>query len=365
MMKILLFILSILMFSGSYAQNKISGNVFYSNSTLTYLDSVTVYLKQGQVLVNQTNTDAYGYFVFSNVLNGTYSLSASCNKAWGGGNSSDAAAILSHFVGLSPLRGIKLKAANVDDNVTVNTMDAILVSRRFIQLVNSFSSGDWAVEQKMVTLNGAPVRQNLKAACYGDVNASYSPPAQFVCGQPLTDTRDNQVYPTVLIGEQCWMAKNLNVGTFIFGVGDQTNNYVIEKYCYQNITSNCTSYGGLYQWGEMMQYASASSGQGICPAGWHIPANQEFDTLIYQLGGYAVAGTALKVGGNSGFEGLLAGWVYNCQKFRHMGVEGFFWTSSSYNNLYAHSRILTWNTSAVTSIYENKQDGLSVRCLKD
>ncbi|MCX6272427.1 MAG: hypothetical protein NTU44_14670, partial [Bacteroidetes bacterium] len=161
--------------------------------------------------------------------------------------------------------------------------------------------------------------------------------------------------------------KNLNVGTFIYGVGDQTNNYVIEKFCYHNEIANCNAFGGLYQWWELMDYDTIASSQGICPSGWHVPSNPEWDQIINYLGGYGVAGAALKAGGGSGFEALLAGWVFNCQKFRQMGVQAFFWSSSiySYSSLYAWSRILSWNGNNVVSMYENQNDGLSVRCLKD
>ena len=74
------------------------------------------------------------------------------------------------------------------------------------------------------------------------------------CGQPFTDTRDGKSYKTVQIGTQCWMAQNLNIGTKILGNADQTNNNIIDKYCYGDDDANCNIYGGLYQWNEAMQY---------------------------------------------------------------------------------------------------------------
>ena len=67
------------------------------------------------------------------------------------------------------------------------------------------------------------------------------------------------------------MKENLNVGTLINGDVEQTNNSIIEKYCYDNDTANCTTYGGLYQWNEAMQYVTTPGTKGICPDGWHIP----------------------------------------------------------------------------------------------
>ncbi|MBI9038769.1 MAG: hypothetical protein JEY97_11600 [Bacteroidales bacterium] len=72
----------------------------------------------------------------------------------------------------------------------------------------------------------------------------YPGPTPFICGNPFTDPRDNLTYNTVQIGEQCWMAENLNIGTIINGSEDMTDNGVIEKYCNDNNTTNCNEYGG-------------------------------------------------------------------------------------------------------------------------
>ena len=96
----------------------------------------------------------------------------------------------------------------------------------------------------------------------------------FQCGDTLIDYRDGQQYPTILIGSQCWLAKNLNVGIKINnGSLSPSNNGIIEKYCYNNDTNYCNTYGGLYEWNEMMQYSLIESSQGICPCGWHIPSD--------------------------------------------------------------------------------------------
>jgi len=98
----------------------------------------------------------------------------------------------------------------------------------------------------------------------------------FFCGQTLSDPRDGKNYATVQIGTQCWMAQNLNVGTRIDGTATQANNGTIEKYCYSDNDANCTTYGGLYQWDEMMQYTTTQGVQGICPTGWHLPVDAEW-----------------------------------------------------------------------------------------
>ena len=124
------------------------------------------------------------------------------------------------------------------------------------------------------------------------------------CGGFFTDTRDGRSYPTVQIGTQCWMRQNLNFGKRINGNLHQANNGIFEKYCYNDEESNCDTYGGFYEWGEMMNYTDSSSAvpsgkQGLCPPGWHIPSDPEWTVMVSYLGGSSVAGGMLKESGTS------------------------------------------------------------------
>ncbi|MCD4735497.1 MAG: hypothetical protein K8R53_05605, partial [Bacteroidales bacterium] len=101
----------------------------------------------------------------------------------------------------------------------------------------------------------------------------------FRCGDDLIDVRDNQTYKTVQIGNQCWMAENLNIGNMVNGNVLQSNNDIIEKYCYDNIRDHCGVYGGLYQWNEMMQYKTTLGIQGICPQNWLLPTDIDWCIL--------------------------------------------------------------------------------------
>jgi uncharacterized protein (TIGR02145 family) len=113
------------------------------------------------------------------------------------------------------------------------------------------------------------------------------------------------------------LKENLDVGAMIIVNSNQTNNAVIEKYCYDNMSENCDTYGGLYQWDEAMQYTTVEVAKGICPTGWHIPTWNDMATLSATVGG---DGNALKaigqgsgdgVGTNtSGFSALLVGFRY-------------------------------------------------------
>jgi uncharacterized protein (TIGR02145 family) len=362
---VVIIVLLCLSFSLS-AQYKVKGDVMYAGNTQAYLDSVTVVLKQGATVIATTTTNSMGYYVFNNIPNGTYTLSGSCSKAWGGCNSNDALSIIKHVINMSPLTSYKKVAADVNNTGNINALDAAIASRRFVKLITGFAAGDWAVESQSVTVNNSHITKNLRAICFGDANASFAPPAAFTCGNNLVDSRDAQSYPTVLIGDQCWMAKNLNIGTFIYGVGNQTNNYVIEKYCYHNNTANCAIYGGWYQWDELMNYDTANGGQGICPTGWHVPTDGEWDVLVNGLGGESTAGTALKSGGSSGFNALMAGWVKDCQKFFQLTLKTNYWSSTNFYGINAWSRVLTSTSSSVTRQNITPHvEAVSVRCLKD
>ena len=130
--------------------------------------------------------------------------------------------------------------------------------------------------------------------------------AQWTCGDSLLDSRDGKYYQTVLINSKCWFKENMNIGTRIDASVTQTNNAVIERYCYYNDTNMCNVYGGLYQWGEAVQYLNGVTNtthwnplpttpvQGICPTGWHLPTKTEWDALVAYLGGTVVAGGKLK-----------------------------------------------------------------------
>ncbi len=186
----------------------------------------------------------------------------------------------------------------------------------------------------------------------------------FMCGEPFTDERDGQIYQTVQIDRQCWMTENMNFGDMIPGSDQQQDNEEFEKYCYGDIEYNCDDFGGLYQWDEMMQYNTAQSIQGVCPAGWHLPTIEEWNSLIDFYGGPAVAGDSLKLGGNSGFDALMAGYRNSNGNFSMLNNESSFWTSVYKDNDFAYYYSLTQSGSGVSFGNIEKQLGYSVRCLK-
>ncbi|MDD3877966.1 MAG: FISUMP domain-containing protein [Bacteroidales bacterium] len=212
------------------------------------------------------------------------------------------------------------------------------------------------------------------------------------CGASFTDARDSNLYPTVLIGSQCWMAKNLaylpNVVGSVAGSTTIPYHYV---YGYHGsdvnaakATTNYATYGALYNWpAAMAGYASSSANpsgvQGVCPTGWHLPSDAEWTQLTDYLGGEIVAGGKLKEAGTShwnspnlgatnetGFNALPGGGRSNGGQFNDGGaLSGYWWSSTHYNNTDAYYRRMHYSNSNVYRGFDIKTGGVSVRCLKN
>lgn len=227
---------------------------------------------------------------------------------------------------------------------------------------------------------------------YNDTTYTFQFATNIPCPGTPTVNYEGQVYNTIQIFSQCWFKENLNVGTMIYGGQEQTNNSIIEKYCNNNKTDSCTKYGGLYQWDEMMQYTNQQGAQGICPHGWHIPDDQEWNVLEgavdsqYGIGdpvwdlpveyrGYD-AGKNLKTtsgwnaNGNGtdlfGFSGLPGGDRVNyLTYFYSIGFNGFWWASTEQAYYIAWGRYLEYDNPGVFRFYNYHLCGFSVRCLRD
>ncbi len=198
---------------------------------------------------------------------------------------------------------------------------------------------------------------NNSGTAYGTqvdfVTAGGGEPGQPCPGLPsIIDTRDGQSYPTVQIGTQCWLRKNMNFATD-------------NSWCNDNNPSNCSTYGRLYNW---------SAALGACPAGWHVPTTEEF-TLLTGFLSPSIPGTLMKSttgwfeNGNgtneSGFTGLPGG-IRNLQGgYEGLTKWGIFWTSTSSSSDQAWIRMLEYNNSSVHSQPGHKDMGRSVRCIQD
>ena len=187
-----------------------------------------------------------------------------------------------------------------------------------------------------------------------------------------TVTYSGKVYHTVKIGNQTWLKENLDVGVMIDSLQNPSNNGTIEKYCYDNDTANCNKYGGLYQWNEAMAYDTANGARGICPTGWHIPNNSEFDSFAAFVNNNGNAlkslgqGTGSGAGTNtSGFSALLGGYRYDNRTFFYLGDATNFWSSTENNASFAYHIGLWDDASGIFMDYRYKVYGFSIRCIKD
>ena len=169
--------------------------------------------------------------------------------------------------------------------------------------------------------------------------------------------KDGNIYKTVKIGEQVWMAENLRIKTD-------------DSWCYENKESNCKKYGRLYSWSAAMK---------ACPAGWHLPSKGSFETLSKSVGGEYIAGMKLRSkegwdeNGNGmdayAFSALPAGYVYGHEygreTFQGEGDIADFWSSTEDSKSHAFVMPLSRNYNNSTLVSESKNTGRSVRCLKN
>jgi len=191
---------------------------------------------------------------------------------------------------------------------------------------------------------------------------------------------DGNVYQTIKIGNQWWMAENLKVthyrnGEVIPNVTDNTawSNLTTGAYCeYDNNSANVETYGRMYNW-----YAVNDS-RNIAPTGWHVPTDAEWQTLINYLGGDVVAGGKMKETGithwsspntgatnESGFTALPGGYRDDNGLFYYLGYYAGFWSSTEYNSSSAWTRRLYSSSAYVYRGNFSEQSGFSVRLVRD
>ena len=190
---------------------------------------------------------------------------------------------------------------------------------------------------------------------------------------------DGNIYPTVLIGNQWWMAENLRTPTYANGepIPNVTDNTAWSQlssgaWCnYNNNTVNDSIYGKLYNW------FTVADPRNVCPTGWHVPTDAEWTVLTDFLGGNTIAGGKMKTTtgwvapntgatNESGFSGLPGGYrSLNNGGFTNVGGYGNWWSSTESSTGSAWFRYLSYNNSAAYRNDGNEQNGFSVRCLKD
>jgi len=204
----------------------------------------------------------------------------------------------------------------------------------------------------------------------------------------LTDERDGKTYKTVKIGEQVWMAENLN-----YAYLQPTETMDSSSFCYKDNASNCDKFGRLYLWSAIIDSTRLATDannpkdcgfqkecdlgkiQGICPDGWHIPTNDEFKTLMAAVGGDSIACKMLKstsgwsnYGSGTdpfGFTALPGNIRFNDGTFNYENEYAQFWSTREFSKLYGNTLYLfTNNKNAYISVTQ-KNYAVSLRCIKD
>ena len=217
--------------------------------------------------------------------------------------------------------------------------------------------------------------------------------------QPVTDI-DGNVYKTVKLGNQVWMAENLRTTRYADGtpipLGTESSYDVAYRYYPDDNSANVSDYGYLYNWAAVMKGSASSetnpSGvQGICPDGWHVPSNAEWTELenyVSSQSQYVCGGDedniakalASEEGWNSstnncavgnnpsannatGFSARPAG-TYTGYYY-YFGNRAGFWSATQSNSNYAYNRYLYYNFAVVNSNIYNENIGYSVRCVRN
>jgi uncharacterized protein (TIGR02145 family) len=205
-------------------------------------------------------------------------------------------------------------------------------------------------------------------------------PANSIQTNGMVKDKEGNVYKTVTIGKQVWMAENLKTTKFRNGdpipnIADN-NKWSVQKsgaYClYNNDAANQSKYGVLYNW-----YAITDP-RNIAPPGWHIPSDEEWTALMNFLQGKSQAGAKLKETGlthwadpnsgasnSTGFTALPGGYRAKDGTYKNLSFCGAWWATTEYTQSVAWYRYVDYGTGNLYSVSTYKACGLSVRCVKD
>lgn len=224
----------------------------------------------------------------------------------------------------------------------------------------------------------------IRSYATNNLGTGYGDEVEFIQMEPVTDS-DGNVYSVVTLGTQIWLGENLKTTKLNDGTDIQNISAGMDwayassaAYCWydNNASEYKSTYGAIYNW------LAVNTGK-LCPAGWHVPTSEEFETMVTYLGGDMVAGGKLKEAGtvhwktpnlgatnSSGFTALPAGGRYNTYSaagvFTDLNYYTYMWSAtSSMSNANAYSYDMAYNMNIVNKGEYSKTDGESVRCIMD
>jgi uncharacterized protein (TIGR02145 family) len=219
-----------------------------------------------------------------------------------------------------------------------------------------------------------------RAYATNSAGTAYGSEESFTADPVIISDFDGNTYNVIRIGTQLWTMENLkttklNDGTSISYITDNStwNMYVSPAYCWYS--NDEVTYKDLY--GALYNWHTVNTGK-LCPTGWHVPSDVEWSTLTTYLGGESVAGGKLKETGiihwtspntgatnETGFSALPGGYRGLSGTFVNKSNGGYWWSSIEYLTTSAWSTNMRYNYKDVVFGDVNKQDGFSIRCIKD
>ncbi len=283
-----------------------------------------------------------------------------------------------------------LRIVSNKSSITIKWNDNSTGEEGFI-ISRKIDNGSWNNNYGKVASNITTFPDNITTdheyfyrvrAYAGSNSSSYSNEIEYSTNTTVTDF-DGNIYQTIQIGNQLWMAENLKVTHYRNGDpiphltdNDDWTSTTNGAYCYYNNNSaNADTYGALYNW-----YAvDEDDSRGLAPEGWHVPTDDDWQTLVDFLGGSSVAGGKMKETGTahwispntgatneSGFTALPGGYrYYNNGYFGYIGYTAYFWSSTEYDSNNAWNRLLYYDYSGVARYSYYKYYGFSIRCVRD
>ena len=232
------------------------------------------------------------------------------------------------------------------------------------------SSSNHEEKKKILSSSSAPIEDLFSSSSESSVSSSSvqneGASSSIKVDWPtdsIIDDRDGQKYKIVKIDRLWWFAQNLNY---------ETEN----SHCYNDSTKYCDKYGRLYTWAAAVGKSEEECGerrvcnlslpvQGVCPSGWHVPSNYEWNDLFVFVGGDKVAGEVLRNSSEGGFALLYAGRINFAGDFVQEGRSACIWSSNEVDDYDSYYVDFYYTYSKVFLEDADKTDGYSVRCVKD
>jgi uncharacterized protein (TIGR02145 family) len=372
------------------------GNVTFERGTSVTARGVCWSTSANPTIADAKTTDGTGSGVFTSNITGllagtSYHVRAYATNSFGTAYGEDKTFITLKPPSASTLAATNVKASTATFNGTVNAYNSLTAVSFEYGLTTSYGSTIGALQSPVTGSTSTSVSTNIsglsanttyhfRVIAASDGGTTNGNDISFTTTSGTVGDVDGNVYNTVIIGTQTWMAENLkttkyNDGTSISLVTDGTawTNLSTQGFSWYNndAATNKDLYGALYNW------YSVITGK-LCPAGWHVPTDTEWTILTTWLGGETVAGGKLKETGTthwttpntgatneSGFTALPGGYRSSTGPFANIGINGSWWSSTEQSPSSAWYRYMYNNFSEVSRPSTLKQNGMSVRCIKD